>query len=365
MIRFILLILSSTFILLCNSCTPESAEQEADFDDFFVNLADNIIVPRYAALESKLLALETSSNNFDGTNESLVLLQNKFMLAYLAWQKVSSFEFGPAAEYNALLRQNCNTFPTNSSIIESNIATQNYVLDLPSNYQAKGFPALDYLLFNTDNESLKMDLLEVNRAAYLRDCISDMISRVSNVLLGWDSYRVVFIEANGNDKNSSLSLFFNQYLFDYENLKRNKLALPSGFASQHGVPLNADTGKVEALYSRQSFALITSNLQALENVFLGLGENNIDGIGLYEKLKEYNAQSTVVDGDLAEAIQTQFLLCKSKIADFEFDLPFEIQFNTNQLQEASNELQKMIPMLKNDLRSYLSVTVTQTDADGD
>ena len=34
-------------------------------------------------------------------------------------------------------------------------------------------------------------------------------------------------------------------------------------------------------------------------------------------------------------------------------------------QEVSNELQKMVPMIKNDMRSYLSVTVTIGDSDGD
>ena len=86
---------------------------------------------------------------------------------------------------------------------------------------------------------------------------------------------------------------------------------------------------------------------------------------MYEKLKEYNAQSTVVEGDLAEAIQDQFEVCKTLVAGFSSDLPFEIQSNIAQIQLVSNEFQKMVPMLKNDMRSYLSVTVTLTDSDGD
>ena len=44
---------------------------------------------------------------------------------------------------------------------------------------------------------------------------------------------------------------------------------------------------------------------------MGTGENGIDGVGIYEMLKEYNAVSTVVEGDLSEAIANQFVICKN------------------------------------------------------
>ena len=165
--------------------------------------------------------------------------------------------------------------------------------------------------------------------------------------------------------NSSLSLLFNQYLFDYEKIKRDKFALPAGFATQFGIPVNANISVVEAPYSKSSFDLMLTNIASLESIYLGIGEDGIDRVGLFEKLKEYNAQSTVVDGDLAEAIKEQFSICKSEITSLENDLAFEISTNVDGLQNASSELQKMVPMLKNDMRSYLSVTVTLADSDGD
>jgi hypothetical protein len=114
-----------------------------------------------------------------------------------------------------------------------------------------------------------------------------------------------------------------------------------------------------------SFQLIDANLAALENIYLGVGEDGTDGVGIFEKLKEYNAQSTVVDGDLAVAIQEQFAVCREAVDQYTNDLPFEIANNISQVQETSNAFQKMVPMIKNDMRSFLSVTVTLTDADGD
>ena len=366
MTRFSLSSILFLVLLVASSCCTKGPEDgTVEYNDLFVNVADNMIVPRYAALQTELLLLEDYVNLLDSTEDNLQIVQDQFKVAYHAWQKVSVFEFGPAAEYSALLRSNCNTFPTNPSRIEENIASSDYNLSFPANYEAKGFPALDYLLFHTTEAELLIELSNQNRLEYLKNCINDMQLRVNEVVLAWDSYRNVFVGALGNDQNSSLSLLFNQYLYDYEKIKRDKFSLPAGFATQFGIPLNANSSLVEAPYSKLSFEFINSNLESLENIFLGIGEDGVDGVGIFEKLIEYNAQSTVVDGDLALAIQEQFGICKAQLTEFENDLAAEIESNNYHLLTTSNSLQKMVPMLKNDLRSYLSVSVTLTDSDGD
>jgi len=353
--------------LLClPSCGPDGPEDDVKYSDLFENVADNMIVPRYAQFQSDLAALEVGLNAFDTNDvQTLTSLQEQFKATYLSWQSVSVFEFGPAAEYSALLRVNCNSFPANVSKVEENIEAGAYHLDFPSNYQAKGLPAFDYLLFHAGQNELLDELSEASRISYMQDCLADMQGRVDEVVNAWDTYRNTFVSAHGNDWNSSLSLLFNQYLKDYEKLKRDKLALPAGFATHYGFPLDADTSMVEGHFSKISFQLIDANLTALENIYLGVGEDGVDGVGIFEKLKEYNAQSTVVDGDLAVAIQEQFAVCREAINQYTNDLPFEIVNNISQVQETSNAFQKMVPMIKNDMRSYLSVTVALPDADGD
>lgn len=354
-------------LLFLPSCGPEEPPiGPVEYGDLFENLADNMIIPRYAKFQSNLLALQTGLSTFDASDvQSLTFLQEQFNATYLSWQSVSAFEFGPAAEYSALLRINCNSFPANPFTIEENIQIGTYNFDFPSNYQAKGLPALDYLLFHADQNQLLIELNDPSRIAYLQDCLADMQGRVDEVVNAWDSYRDIFISSYGNDQSSSLSLIFNYFLYDYEQIKRNKFALPAGFATSFGIPISMDTSKVEGLYSASSLELISANLRALEDLYLGVGENGIDGIGIYEILKAYNAVSTVVEGDLSEAIANQFIICKELVNQFSNDLPYEIVNNISQVQEASNELQKMVPMIKNDMRSYFSVTVTLGDSDGD
>jgi hypothetical protein len=364
--RFLRLVGVVLGLLCLPSCGPDGPGDNVEYSDLFENVADNMIVPRYAQFQSDLSALEAGLNTFDANDvESLISLQEQFKAAYLSWQSVSVFEFGPAAEYSALLRINCNSFPANVSGIEENIEAGTYNLAFPSNYQAKGLPAFDYLLFHAGQNELLDELSNASRITYMQDCLADMQSRVDEVVDAWDTYRDAFVGLEDNDQNSSLSLLFNQYLYDYEKLKRDKLALPAGFSTHYGIPLDADTSLVEGRFSKMSFQLIDANLSALENIYLGVGEDGTDGVGIFEKLKEYNAQSTVVDGDLAVAIQEQFTVCREAIGQYTNGLPFEIVNNISQVQEAFNALQKMVPMIKNDMRSYLSITVTLIDADGD
>ena len=369
--RYFSYIVLSLSVLIYSGCGSDEVEEvnqvnEVEFSSLFENIADNIIIPRYLSFQAELSALQDKLNDLDtNDSETIVAFQNQFKSTYLNWQTISVFEFGPAAEFSALLRDNINSFPTEVDKIEYNIELGEYNLSSASNYFAKGLPAIDYLFFHAPLNEIAIELSDSSRLSYVSNCIDDMVTRLDGVILGWDSYRSMFVQSQGNDQSSSLSLLFNYFLYDYEQIKRNKFALPAGFATSFGIPISADTSKVEARFSKMSLELIGANLNALEKIYLGVGEDGVDRVGIYEKLKEYNAQSTVVEGDLADAIQDQFLLCKSSVSDFNNSLPYEIINNISQVQEVSNELQKMVPMIKNDMRSYLSVTVTNGDSDGD
>ncbi len=353
-------------LLFLGSCETNTDEDQVLYDDFFENVADGIIIPRYANFQEQLVKMSNLLEVFDSSNpQSLSDIQDQFKSTYISWQYVSAFEFGPSQEYFGKLQEMCNTFPTQVSDIEANISSGDYNLDFPTNYDAKGLPAIDYILFHTNTSNLLDELEDLNRIQYLKDCIDDMQNRVSAVLYAWDDYRDVFVQSQGNDVSSSLSILFNQYLFDYERLKRDKFALPAGFATQYGIPITSDTSVLEARYSKMSLALIEANIISLERIYMGVNEQGIDGVGFYEKLQEFNAQSTVVDGDLALAIQEQFLICKNALTNHSTDLSNEIINNLYEVELTSNELQKMVPMLKNDMRSYLSVSVTEGDPDGD
>ncbi len=77
-----------------------------------------------------------------------------FKTAYTAWVSVSMYNYlGPASDNQPPL-SGLDKFPAGGTIIESNISgyTPSININSYANQSAKGFPALDYLLFaNSSN----------------------------------------------------------------------------------------------------------------------------------------------------------------------------------------------------------------------
>lgn len=372
--RLLKFFLPLTFLATFTACEDSSSDESSvRFGDMFENMADNIIQPRYNTFQSTVNDLYTKADAFqqDPTSFTFSELKQAFHASYMSWQTVSAFGFGPADTFDTQLITNLNTYPANTSRIQDNIANADYNMELPANINAKGFPALDYILYGwaADEDQILDTYITGNAAAqqkaYLMAVVADIKTRVDKVVAAWPAYRDAFVNSTGSDQNSSLSLTYNAFLVDYEQVKRNKLALPAGFAANFGIAIDKNPKAVEAYYSQMSVALAVKNIQALDAYYHGTTEEGLDGEGFYEKLKEYNATATVVDGDLADAIDNQFELVETMFSQTPYDLSGIIKANNQQLKPLSDELQKLVPMLKNDMRSYFSVTITAADADGD
>ena len=110
------------------------------------NWADNIVIPAYDSFLGDFATLKTSFESFRNYPDetTLAALRNDWLQAYLGWQRISMFEIGPAEQEG--LRLNINTYPSDVVLIETHATSGSYDFTLPSNRDAKGFPALDYLL---------------------------------------------------------------------------------------------------------------------------------------------------------------------------------------------------------------------------
>ncbi|MUH36692.1 peptidase M75 [Zobellia amurskyensis] len=333
-----------------------------------MNWADNIIIPSYEAFSSEMTGLQSAFDSFksDASEANLVAFRASWLSAYKMWQRVSMFEIGPAETLG--LRLNVNIYPAGSDKIDGFITSGSYDLALASNRDAKGFPALDYLingLGDRDEDILaKFNGTEKeNLIAYTGDVIADMVSLSTNVLAEWNSgYRATFVANNGASSTASVDRFINDYVFYYEKfLRAGKMGIPVGAFSENVLPQN-----VEAYYKADvSNELFLEGIEAVQDFFNGVhyGKNTSG-----ESLASYlDALNTVKDGDdLKKLINDQFDLAKTKVAALE---PFrnEIEDNvppTNMLL-AYDEVQRIVPLLKVDMVSAMSVSIDFVDADGD
>ncbi len=334
-----------------------------------VNWTDNIIVPSYKALQSDIIELKTAFEAFVTVKnvDNLAIFRQAWADAYLSWQGVAMFEIGPA-EANGY-RLNMNTFPTDTTLIASFIDSGSYDLSLSSNRDAKGFPALDYLLNGLEDtdDALVARWTEGAEAENTMDLIdailTDMVSLTDAVVSGWeDGYRNTFVENDGSSATASVDRFVNDYIFYYERfLRAGKMGIPLGVFS--GTP---QPGTLEVYYRPElGKSMFLAGMGAVQDFFNGKHYgSNASGESLASYLDDLN---TLKNGDdLSQLINDQFDLARGMVQELgSFREEIELNSPPRDMLLAYDEVQRIVPYFKVDMVSAMSISIDFVDADGD
>ena len=353
-------------VLLFPACKEEAAPKEYDRAALTANVGTSIILPAYNNLVSELDRLKQDCNIFRHTPDDsrYVALSEQFHTTWVAWKACSPFEFGPAASVS--LRSVVNTFPCDTLQIHNNFNSGTYDLNQVVNLDARGFPALDFLLYGLgDQTATIVDRYQnpadsANLLGYLSAVVADIHSNCTNVANQWNSgYLTTFNEALGTDVGSSTSMLVNELNRDLEIIKTAGIGIPLG-KQTFDTPLPE---KVEGFYSQSSVALATAELEALELLFEGQKTGSAEGYGLREALNAVDALYN--GGNLGDAIHGQFQTAKAALAAIPAPLSEAVVTNRAPVEAAFTEIQKLVILLKTDMASALSILITYTDADGD
>ena len=352
----------------CSSESEGDTDPKGEFDRqaMLANYADNLVVPGYEAFATKAKAMEAAVAAFTGepSAATLATARSAFQEAYMAWQQVSIYEFGPADEQ--LLRSNLNIYPTAASEIESNIASGSYDLQAAASVDAKGFPALDYLLYGAPSEEEEIALYTTdagaaNRKQYLQEVASLVSHRAEAVYNGWTSgnYADAFEQAAGTAVGSGIGNLVNQLNYDIDLTKRAKVGFPSGrFTAGSAFP-----EKVEAYYSGTSLELLKQAIRAEKAVFMGQSASGTNGPGLDDYLDHVEAPYN--GGLLSEAIEAQFDAALAAAEAIQGPLSEAVNTQPEAVTKVYDAMQKLIVLTKTDMPAALGVTITYTDNDGD
>lgn len=337
-------------------------------DQMLINWADNIIVPSYEAFTASLEGLDSAFQDFktETSTTNLERLRASWISSYKTWQRVSMFEIGPAETVG--LRLNMNIYPTDAQKIEGYITSGDYNLSLSSNRDAKGFPALDYLINGLAENDIEI-LSKFNATdkdgliSYMEAVLNDMTILSNGVLAEWKAgYRDTFVANDGASATASVDRFVNDYIFYYEKfLRAGKMGIPLGVFSGTPLPQN-----VEAYYESDiSNELFLEGLSAVQDFFNG---KHFGTSGSGESLASYlDALNEVKNGDdLSAIINDQFNEARTTVSGLN-SFRTEIENNTppTQMSLAYDAVQKVVPMLKVDMVSAMSISIDFVDADGD
>ncbi|MCU0360120.1 MAG: imelysin family protein [Bacteroidia bacterium] len=343
--------------------TDKDLPDEAfDKQALLINIADNVILPNYTRFESDLNMLNATFQAYSNapTLAGLDSVKIKFQAAYKSYQHISLYEFGPAEQ--VVVRNNFNVFPTDTTQINSNIASGSYDLNMVSQLDAKGLPSLDFLFFGRNNSTAAVHALfasSANRRNYVKQVILDMKFKADAVIAGWAAYRTTFVSSLGTDVSSSIGYLINQLNFELDYVKNAKIGIPLGKKTLGiAVPNNC-----EAYYSGNSLEYAIESVKAIESLYLGKSTEGIDDKGFDDYLNHLKIQRG--SEALTSAITKQFAVAFSKLNAIASPLSQQVLSNPSHVDAAYVELVKLLVLLKTDMPSSLGVVITYQDGDGD
>ena len=365
--KYLYILLTSCLIFSCSSKTGQiDLIDNYNRTQILENLTDNIIIPTHENLQSKMANLAESSSDFIATqnNVNLNKIRQAWQETYIAWQYVEMFDIGKAEEID--FNKSMNTYPCNTTTINSNIISAQYDLSLSNglSWSSQGLPALDYMLYGLDNDSNNILNFFTGDDGekylnYLTDIINQMVDKTNLVTEYWKTNRGTFISLNTNTATSSLNLLTNDFIYYYEKgLRANKIGIPCGKWN------NWDTYEqgVEAYYRKDlSKRLTLEAIKACKQFFSGIGFST--GLSAESYIEYLN--TITGDNTLSNNIINQLTIAEDKINILDNNFILQMSIDNTPMIEAYDELQRVVVYLKTDMLINLSITVDYQDADGD
>jgi hypothetical protein len=360
---------SAIVSLAFTACDTDSNLNSCDYDEsaMLTNYADNIIIPRFDDLATATELLHGSAQAFQNSPSLGTLDEVRvfYRAAYKQYQRCSSFAFGPGLVDGLPFRDRFNTFPVNTTAVESNISSGTSVGQ--SAQSAVGFPAMEYLIYPADGQT-NQDILDAfttgadaaQRMVYLVGLSEELKNTSGTISDEWQTYRDAFVSNTGTAVGTSISMMTNEFNRDFEIMKNFKFKVPLGKLNG-GVVL---PDKVEGYYAGNSVELATEQTAALKALYLGVGENNADGEGLYDYLDCLKTESSA-GGSLADYISERFDLIQQKLDVVPDPLSETLQTNKPIVDEAYTEMQMTVPSIKHEMTTAFGVQINYESGDGD
>lgn len=331
-------------------------EETTPFDkaSLLVNLADHLIIPAVNDFSTKIGQLESDYIQFqsDRTAVNLETVRNSWKEAYLSWQVLKPYDFGPIRDLG--FKGASGVFPTDTAKIDANITSGSYNLASAANVDAIGLHALDYFLFRVN--ALSHFIGNDPYTTYGLEVIQKVKNEANTVATQWTSYRATFVASTGTESTSAFSKLVNEFNRDYELAKNAKVGIPLGKQS-----LNIQLPEyIEAKRSGFSLEILHKSIETIKNLYNGVSfDGTTNGQG-FDNYLSHLERST-----LNSSINTNFDAILTKIDSFNGTFEQEMQSNTAGTDELYSLLQGQVVSLKTDMTSAFGVLITYQDNDGD
>lgn len=352
------------FLSACKGTEDIEPKDQETFNkrNMLESFADRIIIPNLAALKTSVTKLKNSTDVFiqSPTEENLDLLRMHWDSSYVDFLHCNAFNFGPGlVPITGMFAENIGVWPVNTARVEQRIQQKNYSIQ-DFERDTRGFQAVEYLLFSEDALVKFQDTLTgSDRKAYLQALIQHISGWVISMNNGWVTYRTEFIENDGNDAGSSISMLYNSYLESFESLKNFKIGIPAGVRAGQ---TQAEPTKTESYYSGYSTRHLKEHFDAIYYMWKGNSRNRIAGIGFDDWLNSLQDGKTLLS---ETTLRFEELKTLNQSFNDSVSVSNYVGSDLVKVQNMYTEYQKITRYLKSDLSSLIGIAITYSSGDGD
>ncbi|QTE23454.1 imelysin family protein [Polaribacter cellanae] len=338
------------------ACNKDNFSEKVAFDiqKYQTEFVNNTITPaneefvlNSEKLNEAILKFSTNLNN-----QNLLSLKTAWKNAALSYSKTEVGDFGVIK--NTGIHLAIYSWTANETGIENFIASTHVISESSINSsptKTRGLSAIEYLIFEKTTAETITAFSDQRRLDYLIYLGENLLKKVNSLKDQWESYSSIFIKNKTSGLDGSINRIVNQMNVLLENIKRFKIGEPSGLENSTTVSTNL----LQADKSGISLDIIEKNIESLKATYFG----NTYGLDDYVSLISNN-------DDINTAIKNQFLAIENDISSFSnSSLKEVINAKNLKVNNLYQHIKELIVLIKVDVASTLSITVTFTDNDGD
>jgi uncharacterized protein len=353
-------------LVLAGACSESKSAPEDARRALLRGLGEEIFLPTYAELEAKIALLDESVGALcdEADGEALEDARDAWWEARAPLKRNELLAFGPYTDEPARYGPKLDFWPARVDTLEAVLEAEDELsADAVAGFGAsqKGFPAIEYLLFDPETELETAFAEEPRRCEYLSALVADLGAKAQGLREAWDpaagNYLDELVNAGrGSQAFRTLDLaigeIVNRLVFTVENVRGDKLGAPAGTRSD-GKP---QPESAESRFSGRSLEDARDNLRGVEAVCLGATR---DAASLASQL------SRIGRSDLIELLETGFASSYAALDAIPEPLTTAVVADPAPVLAAIDELSNLQRLLQVDVIHALGLTLTFNDNDGD
>lgn len=331
--------------------TPTTSFDVQKLRSEFIN---QIEIPATTSFTESVTSLNAAIINFTDSPSEVTLSNLKIRWKQSAKDFTALEILTIGAVKTSLIMTSFYTWGTNEIAITNYIESTNPITNADINSQSttmRGLSAVEFLLFEKTPAQTIIDFSNERRKQYLLVLGENLVDKTATLNTTWTNYRATFISNNQTGINGGVNMLVNQMNALLENVRRFKLGEPAGLE----VKDSPDASLLQAEKSNYSLELIKENIASVKKTYFDTAHS-------LDNYVEYITKSNAINAK----IKNQFIAIENDLTVIASE-PLKDAISTKpvEVEKLYNDIRSLLVLIKIDVASALSITITFTDNDGD